>query len=216
MHNSIARQSWIVLVLCLAMGAVSPAQAQLSGLDVRLTAGMIFPSGTFADYFEPGPSVGLTFVRPAGDRAGLMFELAFERLGREQHTYVPYTNLWRYQVGGEVDVIGGAADVLSVRPYARVGATTFRSDYFKVVGRVEGWESLPERFSHTYLSGTGGLRLVVRPGDGLTWFLNGEYSWSPVAEADAEVLRTVSLEPLDTFGAATTMALTMGLSFRTR
>jgi hypothetical protein len=57
--------------------------------------------------------------------------------------------------------------------------------------------------------------LVVRPGDGLTWFVNGEFGWSPVAEADAEVLRTVSLEPLERFSAATTMALTMGVSFRT-
>ena len=216
MRDSIARRCWIVLVLVLAVGAASPAQAQLSDLDVRLSAGMIFPSGTFADYFDPGPSVGLTLVRPAGDRAGFMLELAFERLGRQQHTYVPYTNLWRYQVGGEIDVIGGADNVLSLRPYARVGATTYRSDYFKVVGRVENWEDLPERFSHTYLSGTGGLRLVVRPGDGMTWFVNGELGWSPVGEADAEVLRTVSLEPLDTFSAATTMALTMGLSFRTR
>ena len=216
MRNSIARPSGIVLVLFLAMGAVSPARAQLSDLDVRLNAGMIFPFGTFADYFDPGPSVGLTLVRPAGDRAGLVLDLGFDRLGREQHTYVPYTNLWHYQVGAEIDVIERMAGVLSLRPYARAGATTFRSDYYRVVGRVENWEQLPHRFSHTYFSGTGGLRLVIEPGDGLTWFVNGELGWSPIPEADMEVLRTVSLEPLDPFSAATTMALTMGLSFRTR
>ena len=215
MRKSIAQRSWIVL-LFMALAPVPSAQAQLSDLDVRLYAGMIFPAGTFADYYDFGPSVGLTIVSPLSERAGLLLDVGFDRLGREQYTYVPYTNLWHFQVGAEVDVIDGVADVLSLRPYARVGATNFRSEYFKVAGRVANWESLPERFSHTYLAGTGGLRLVIEPGDGLTWFLNGEFSWSPVGEAEAEVLRIVSLEPLEQFSAATTKALTMGLSFRTR
>ena len=158
--------------------------------------------------------MGLTIVHPVSERAGLFLDVGWDRLGREQHTYVPYTNLWHYQVGAEVDVIG--SDILSLRPYASVGATSFRSDAFRVIGRIENWESLPFSFSHTYLSGTGGLRLVIEPGDGLTWFLNGEFSWSPIGEADAEVLQTVSLEPLELFSAATTRALTMGFSFRTR
>ena len=65
------------------------------------------------------------------------------------------------------------------------------------------WESLPWNFSHTYLSGTGGLRLVIEPGDGLTWFVNGEFSWSPIGETDAEVLQRVSNEPLELLSAAT-------------
>ena len=215
MRKSIVQRSWIVFLL-MALGPVPSAQAQLSDLDVRLYGGIISPAGTFDDYFGFGPSVGLTIVRPVGDRAGLILDLGFDRLGREQYTYVPYTNLWHYQVGAEVNVIDRMADVLSLRPYARVGATTFRSEYFTVIGRVKNAESLPDRFSHTYLSGTGGLRLVIEPGDGLTWFLNGEFSWSPVGEADAEVLRTVSLEPLDRFSAATTKAVTMGVSFRTK
>jgi hypothetical protein len=215
MRKSIIERSWILLLL-MAVGPVPSARAQLSDLDVRLYAGVISPAGTFADYFEFGPSVGLTVVRPISERAGLLLDVGFDRLGREQYTYVPYTNLWHFQVGAEVDVIDEVAGILSLRPYARVGATNFRSDSFKVAGRVAKWESLPERFSHTYLSGTGGLRLVIEPGDGLTWFVNGEFSWSPVGEADAEVLRTVSLEPLEKFSAATTKALTMGVSFRTR
>ena len=213
MRKSIVQRSWIVFFL-MAVGPVPSAQAQLSDLDVNLYAGMIFPAGTFADYFELGPSVGLTIVRPVSERAGLFLDVGFDRLGRKQHTYVPYTNVFHYQVGAEVDVIG--SDILSLRPYARVGATSFRSDDFNVVGRVENWESLPWNFSHTYLSGTGGLRLVIEPGDGLTWFLNGEFSWSPIGEADAEVLQTVSNEPLELLSAATTTALTVGFSFRTR
>jgi hypothetical protein len=215
MSKSIFRRGWIV-VLFMAAAPVPSAQAQLSDLGVRLYAGVVSPVGTFADYFEYGPSVGLTVVYPAGERANLLLDLGWDRLGREQHTYVPYTNVWHYQVGAEVDVIDGAADILSLRPYARVGATSFRSDPYTVIGRAEGWESLPYNFSHTYLSGAGGLRLVIEPGDGITWFLNGEFGWSPVGEADAEVLRTVSLEPLERFSAATTKALTIGLSLWTR
>ena len=213
MRKFIVQRSWIVF-LFMAVGPVPSAQAQLSDLEVRLYAGVISPAGTFADYFGFGPSVGLTIVHPVSERAGLFLDVGWDRLGREQHTYVPYTNLWHYRVGAEVDVIG--SDILSLRPYASVGATSFRSDPFTVIGRIENWESLPFNFSHTYLSGTGGLRLVIEPGDGLTWFLSGEFSWSPIGEADAEVLQTVSLEPLELFSAATTTALTMGFSFRTR
>jgi hypothetical protein len=215
MRKPIVRSSWILFLL-MALGPVPSAHAQLSDLDVRLSAGIVSPTGTFADYYDFGPSVGLTIARPVGDRANLLLDLGFDRLGREQYTYVPYTNLWHYQVGAEANVLDRVAGVLSLRPYVRVGATTFRSEYFTVFGRVEDAESLPARFSHTYLSGTGGMRLVIEPGDGLTWFVNGEFSWSPVGEADAEVLRTVSLEPLERFSAATTNALTVGVSFRTK
>jgi hypothetical protein len=58
--------------------------------------------------------------------------------------------------------------------------------------------------------------LVIEPGDGLTWFVNGEFSWSPIGEADAQVLQTVSNEPLKLISAATTMSVTAGFSFRTR
>ena len=213
MLKSFVQRSWIVF-LFMALGPVPSAQAQLSDLDVRLYAGVISPAGTFADYFEFGPNVGLTIVHPVSERAGLFLDVGWVRLGHRQHTYVPYTNVLHYQVGAEVDVIGSS--VLSLRPYASVGASSFSSDDFAVVGRVENWESLPWNFSHTYLSGTGGLRLVLEPGDGLTWFVNGEYSWSPIGEADAEVLQRVSNEPLELLSAATNMALTAGFSFRTR
>ena len=213
MRKFIVQRSWIVF-LFMAVGPVPSAQAQLSELDVRIYTGVISPSGTFADYFGFGPSVGLTIVHPVGERAGLFLDVGWDRLSREQHTYVPYTNLWHYRVGAEVDVID--SDILSLRPYASVGATSFRSDPFTVIGRIDNWESLPLNFSHNYLSGTGGLRLVIEPGDGLTWFLSGEFSWSPIGEADAEVLQRVSLEPLKLFSAATTKSLTMGFSFRTR
>jgi hypothetical protein len=215
MRKSIIQRSWILL-LFMAAAPVASVQAQLSNLDVRLYGGVVSPVGTFADYFDFGPSVRLSIVRPVGDRAGLILDLGFDRLGREQYTYVPYTNLWHYQLGAEINVVDQMAGVLSLRPYARVGATTFRSEYFTVIGRVKDSQNLPPRFSHTYLSGAGGLRLVIEPGDGITWFLNGEFGWSPVAEADAEVLRTVSLEPLDRFSAATTRAVTAGVSFRVK
>jgi len=213
MQKSIVRRSWIVFLL-MAIGPVPSAQAQLSDLDVSIYGGMIVPIGTFAEYFEAGPSFGLTIARPVSERAGLFLDVGWDRLGRTQHAYVPYTNVFHYQVGAEVDAV--ASDMLSLRPYVRVGVSSFRSDDFQVVGRVPNWESLPWNFSHTYLSGTGGLRLVIEPGDGLTWFLNGEFGWSPIGEADAEVLQRVSNEGFKLLSAATTAALTAGFSFRTR
>ena len=215
MRTSILQRGWL-FVLLVAMGAAAPAHAQLSEMDIRLSGGMIFPTGTFGDYYDAGPSVALTVVRPLGDRLGALLDVGFDRLGREQHTYVPYTNLWRLQLGVEAEVVEDFASIFSLRPYVRAGATSFRSEPFTVIGHFPDSREFPRDFTHTYFAGTGGVRLVIEPGDGLTWFLNGEFGWSPVAEEDMEILRKAADVPLDPFSAAVTRTITAGLSFRTR
>jgi hypothetical protein len=226
MSSSAASRSWIVVAL-LALGIASPARAQLSEVGVRLHSGLAMPFGDFGGFYDPGIAVGVDLAYPLRERIDVVLDLGLHYLNSQSGTYVPDTHLWRYQVGLEGDLLGDATSRIRVRPFGGVGAVRFRTKDFQIEGATPAdrstWTNKERRnypgplfrIAKTYLSGTGGLRLALDAGDSVTWWLSGQADWTSVGESAVDLLQKVPLaDELGSFGAATSTAITLGISIR--
>src|SRR6185436_997793 len=111
-----------------------------------------------------GPSLRLDLGYPMKN-FDVVVDAGMDYMKGQSGTYVPRTSLWRYQVEIERDLL--KSDRLHVTPYVGAGGTSFRSKEF-----LPGFNATTEqRFDHTYLSGTGGLRLGLDTGDNQIWYL---------------------------------------------
>lgn len=218
--------SWVVLLL-LALSAAPPAQAQLSELAVRLHSGLVMPFGAFGGFYDPGVSVAVDAAVPVRERVDVVVDMGLDYINSQKGTYVPDTHLWRMQVELEGDLVGGRDATLRIRPFAGVGAVYFHTKDFQVDGSTPAdqstWSNFDkrtypgylEKIEKTYFMGTGGIRLGLDAGDSVTWWLSSKLTWSPVGDAEVATLKRVPLgKELSSFGSATNMDLTLGLTIR--
>ena len=204
----------LILLLFLGAGLAPPAQAQIGDLGVRLHGGVVIPISSAADYFEPGPSIGLDVGYPLNDRLSLKLDLDFDYINTVPTYPTPPTQLWRYGVGLEGDLLGGQeSDVITTQALVGVGLTTFRSKAFWLQSR-QPYTFEGERINQTSLAGTGGLRVGLRTSQDLTWWLTGKLPWSPVVDANEAALRELAREELGPLGSALSFAITLGLTLR--
>jgi hypothetical protein len=218
------RFCWLVAAF-VVLGAAPSAQAQLSEVGVRLHSGMALPFGAFGGFYDPGVAVRVDVDYPVRDRVDVVLDLGLDFINSQSGTYIPDTHLWRYQLGVEADLLGDRDATFRVRPYAGLGAVTFRTKDFQVDNSTpadrstwtnqerRNYPGYLEKITKTYLTGSGGLRLALDAGDNVVWWLSGGLNWSPVGESEVAILRTVPLgAELNSFSAATNMALTLGIT----
>ena len=205
---SAARTSFLLafLVLCTAM----PARAQLSELDWSLDGGVVLPMYSFGEYFGFGPTVGLDVGYPLRPRVDLKLDLDLDVINRHEFYPTPVMKLWRYRLGVEGDLLGDDGnDRFLVRSRVGLGASTFRSSEFWVESRptING-----EHIAKTYFTATGGVRVGVRTGVGLIWWLGGQLNWSPVDEENGGLLEEAARHSLSPIGSATSATITIGFN----
>jgi hypothetical protein len=199
-----------LLLALLAIGNAAPARAQLGELNWALKGGVALPLFSFGEYFEFGPTVGLDVGYPLRPRVDLKLDLDFDMMNRHEFYATPVMKLWRYRVGVEGDVLGdGGDDVFLLRAHAGVGASTFHSSQFWLESRptIDG-----EQISKTYFTGTGGVRVGLRTGVGLIWWLGGQLNWSPVDEENRGLLEQAARNSLSRIGSATSATITLGFN----
>jgi hypothetical protein len=195
------------LLVCLVVGTALPVRAQLRW---ALEGGVAVPMFSFGEYFEYGPTVGLDVAYPVMPRLDAKLDLDLDVINRHEFYPLPVIKLWRYRVGVEADVLGDSgSDRLLLRTGAGVGASTFRSSEFWVESRptIDG-----QRITKTYFTATGGMRVGVRTGVGLVWWLGGQLNWSPVDEANGGLLEEAARHSLSPIGSATSATITLGFN----
>jgi hypothetical protein len=202
------RQSWLVLSL-LAVGAAQPAHAQTKA---RLHGGIIQPIASTGDYFRFGPSVGVDLGYPVGERLDVMLELGWDYLNMTDIYPTPTTNLWRYGLGVEADLLGdtGSEPVL-LKGVVGAGATSVRSHQFWLESR-QPYKYEGETINQTSLTASGGLRLGVRAQNDLVWWLTTRLTWMPVKDRNSDALVELSRNQLDPLGSALGASITLGVT----
>jgi hypothetical protein len=199
-----------LVAACAVLVTASPAQAQGVDLNWRLHGGVAVPTSTFGEYFDVGPTVGLDVGMPLRDRLDLIADLDFDFINMNEIYPIPTMRMWRYRAGLEADLLGDDGnDMFLIHALAGAGATTFQSAEFWVESRptIDG-----EKISKTSLTGTGGLRLGLRTGSGLVWWLTGKLNWAPMDDGDTATLREASRNALDQLGSATVLAISLGFN----
>ena len=207
----------LFLLAVLLAATAQPAQAQLSSVRLRLHGGIVQPLALGSEYFSFGPSAAVDAAYPLSDRLDLVLDLGWDYLNTDRYKPTPVTNLWRYRAELETALVGGGDDDgMSVRAFAGVGATTFRSHKFWLLSR-RPYTFDGERIRGTALTGTGGLRLGLPTPDGVTWWLSGKLNWTPINDSNSDALRELSTDQatpngFDPISSMLGASITLGLS----
>jgi len=213
MSRPMVRRGWVAVLFTLALGIAPPLFAQDGGVEVKLHGGITQPIASTGDYFKFGPSVGVDVGYPVASRLNVMLDLDWDYLNTQDIYPTPTTNLWRYRVALEGDLLGDTGDqTFLLKLLGGVGATTMRSHEFWLASRrpyvFEG-----ETINQTSLTATGGLRLGLRSAaDGITWWLTGKLNWLPVKDVNQDALVELARNQLDPMGSATSASVTLGVT----
>ena len=201
-----------LLFFLLGVGSTPALHAQSGDIGVRLHGGVVAPLSGAADYFRPGPSVGIDLGYPLNDRVSLVLDVDFDYVNAAPTYPTPPTRLWRYGLALESDLLGGrGGGGIIVHALAGGGLTTFRSKPFWLESR-QPYTYRGERLDQTSVTGTAGFRLGLPTADGLTWWLTGRLNWTPVIDTNEEALRELAREELESLGSALSFALMLGVT----
>jgi hypothetical protein len=217
MQSSIRPQfSPFLLAATLLVAMAQPAQAQLGQLEWRLHGGIIQPLATGSEYFTFGPSVAVDAAYPLSESLDLVVDLGWDYINTDDTHPTPVTNLWRYRLELEANLMGERDSGLSVSAFGGAGATTFYSHKFYLVSR-QPYTFDGERLRGTSLTGTGGLRLGLGTPDGIKWWLTGKLNWTPLNDLNKEALHELStnrVEPqgLEPISSIMAVSITLGVS----
>lgn len=206
------RWAAVPFLLALTLGAARTAEAQDEGLNVRLHGGIVQPIGATADYFKFGPSVALDVGLPVAERVDVMLDLGWDYLNMTDVYATPTTNLWRYRLGLEADLLGDDGDATYLLAgLVEAGATTTRSHNFWLASRrpytYEG-----ETINQTAVAAAGGFRLGLRTPDDLTWWLTTKLNWSPIQDTNQDALQELSRNELEPLGSSMLLSVTLGVT----
>ena len=181
-----------ILLCMLGLGAVPAAQAQVSW---GLRAGVAHPAGTFADYFDLGPTVGVEAGYPLRDKVALVLGADFDHYNGHSYFGLPNVNLFRFQVGVLADLLGGSSQGWAVQAQAGAGGANLRSQReFYLESSTFGVDLVSRTFAKTSLTGTGGLRFRFGGQSRLSGFVGLSGFWANLGESATEDLRQT--EPL--------------------
>ena len=211
MSRPMVRRGWVWVPFALALlVSAQPASAQLKA---RLHGGITQPVASTGDYFKFGPSVGVDLALPLGERVDVLLDLGWDYLNTQDIYPTPTTNLWRYGVAVEGDLLGDTGDqAVILKLLGGAGATTMRSHEFWLASRCpcvyEG-----ETINQTSLNVNGGARLGLRTAsDGITWWLTGKVNWLPMKDINQDALVELARNQLDPMGSALSAAITLGVT----
>lgn len=209
MRLRVVGHGWVVILMALL---AQPAHAQLGDVGVRLHGGVVVPVAGYGDYFRFGPSVGVDAAYPLSERLDLKLDLDMDWVQTTAVYPTPDTNLWRYRLGLDADLVEDRGDNrFLLQGHAGAGLTTARSKQFWLESQ-ETYEFEGLTLNETALTATGGLRLGMRTPDGITWWLTGKLNWSPVDDLHAQYLQELSRDQLDPLGSALSTAITLGVT----
>jgi hypothetical protein len=201
-----------VAMFILGLSAVPAAQAQLSW-SVR--AGVAHPAGTFADYFDLGPTVGIQAGYPLRDQVELQVGADFDHYNAHSYFGLPNVNLWRFQVGVLADLLGRRNESWSVEAHASAGGANLRSQReFYLESSHFGVDLAPRNFDKKSLTGGAGVRLRFGGESRLSGFVGVSGFWANLGEEATEVLRLTEPEELDPLGSAMGYSLNAGFTMR--
>jgi hypothetical protein len=202
-------RAWLV-PLGLVLSA-SPARAQLQDLKWTLHGGALVPISTFGEYFgDLGATAGFGVAYPMRDRLDLTLDLALDMVTRHNYYPTPSMKIWRSMVGVDADLLGDQGnDLVLLRAGIGAGLASLRTPQFWVESRptIEG-----EKISKTSLGATGGIKLGLRTGSGLIWWLGGKLNWAPIDDTNGTTLRESARNLFDPPGAATSLTITLGFN----
>jgi hypothetical protein len=123
------------------------------------------------------------------------------------------TQLWKYQVGVEADLLGALSDDFGVRLFGLVGGSSMESDPFLTEDDV-ACPAVYNELMETYLAGSGGLRFGFGLSSILSGWLTGQLNWTPADENRRLILRQAANETLEPLGSTTTPSVRLGFSYR--
>jgi hypothetical protein len=199
-----------IALFILGMGAVSGAQAQVSW---GFHAGVARPAGTFADYFEFGPTVGVEVAYPLRDQVDLLVGADFDHYSGQSYFGLPNVNLWRFQVGVLADLVGTPSEGWGVQAHVNAGGSNLRSQReFYLESSTFGVDLAPRTFAKTSLTGSGGLRLRFGGGSRLSGFVGVSGYWASLGEDATEVLRQTEPEELEPLSSALGYSISAGFT----
>ena len=207
----ISRLIWLTsMVVCIGLGLATPAQAQVSW---GFHAGVARPAGTFANYFDLGPTVGLEFARPMRDRLDLVLAADFDHYNGHSYFGLPNVNLWRFQVGVLADLVGAPSESWGIEAQVGAGGSSLRSQReFYLESSTFGVDLTPRTFAKTSVTGHGGLRLRFGGGSRLSGFVGVSGYWANLGEDATEDLRLTEPEELDPLSAAMGYSISAGFT----
>jgi hypothetical protein len=192
--------------MVLLMGLVPGVDAQFDDMNVTALSGIAVPLGVFADYMDVGPSFGLQVSGPALGPVDLLLSGGADMLNGNSRYGLPDMRLWRYQAGVGAELLGRDTERWGLRAGLGLGATTFRSNGFLRVGSPE-----EQVFEKTYLTGSGGVELVVEADENLEGYFGARAHWTPMDEDDTQVLRNRAPNSLGAISSSLSVPLTLGL-----
>ena len=192
----------MVLLMCVVPGV----HAQFDDLSVTAHSGIAVPLGVFADYTDIGGSFGVQITGPTLGPVDLVLSGGADFLNGNSTYGIPDMRLWRYQAGIDAELLGRDTERWGVRAGLGVGATTFRSNGFLVLG-----SPIEQSFEKTYLTGSGAVEVVVEADENLEGYFGARAHWTPMDEDDTQVLRNRAPNGLDAISSSLSVPLTLGL-----
>ena len=209
MNRANVRWGLVTFLVVANLGGAQPVHAQLK---LRLHGGITQPLASTSDYFKFGPSVGVDIARPVGEKLDVMLDLGWDYLNMTDIYPTPTTNLWRYGVGLEGALRGNpGSDRVLVHVLAGAGATTIRSHQFWLASR-RPYQFEGETINQTSLNVSGGLRLGIRAQNDLTWWLTGKLGWLPIQDRNADALKELARNQLNSLSSALSASITLGVT----
>ena len=201
------------LVACvLGLSAVSAAQAQVGW---RFGAGVAYPAGNFANYFDLGPTVSFGLTHPLRDRVGLLVDANFDHYNSHSYYGTPNVNLWRVQVGVLADLLGGGTESWAVEAQAGAGGSNLRSQReFYSEASSFGTDLTAHTFAKTSFTGSAGLHLRFGGTARLNGFVGASGYWANLGKDATEVLRQTEPQTLKPLASALGYSIGAGFTWR--
>jgi len=214
LEDDVKSSSWIrpkVLGFLAALAVVSPGYAAAqSRLTVDARGGVAVPASDLADLFDVGPSFGAGLAYRLTPRVSLRLDGDVDILNGASGPGGdgPDMNIYHYNAGVAVKLIGANTQGLNVDVNVGAGASTFNSDSFQVNGTVRD-------FSETYFTTNGGVRVGYDVSRSLNVFVGGQAYLMVTDDADTAVFAQINpaADP-NGFDTAWTFPVTAGVALR--
>lgn len=197
----------------LAVGAASPAQAQMAEDSPQWTVdargGVAVPAGDLADLplDDVAPALGLGVGYHLTPRIAIRADGAAEFYTGEQD-FAPDVRFFHYNAGLEFDVIKPGQGPWDLTANVAGGGTTWDTD----AGTGPGGG--PGEFSETYFSVNGGLKVGYDVASYVNAYVGGQWYLQFTDEEETRVLAEVSPDLSEGFDSASSVPLYVGLKFK--
>lgn len=210
MFRLIRRSSMVMCLL--GLGLVPAAEAQVSW---NFSAGVARPAGTFDDYFDLGPTVGVAAAYPLRGQVDLLVGADFDHYNGHAYFGTPNVNLWRFQVGLLADVLGSRSESWALEGHASAGGANLQSQReFYLESSHFGGDLDARTFAKTSFTGSAGLRFRFGGDSPLNGFVDVSGYWANLGEDATEDLRQT--EPLELQPLASAMGYSISAGFTMR